>query len=152
MYFKLSSKALSSSLAALERIIEESSELPELDYFAGCGGLDKMVSVAKKSYDFDQVITYFKEARERDNYTRKENHESFNDIFTDIFTDIFGSAEQSGSTEGAYYLTHGEQGQYNMESKGFSIDPKGYSEAHGVAIVEGYGLDEGLRVFKERSG
>lgn len=142
MRFTVSSTALSSRLATLARIIGNGKRLAMLDLMAGCGGLGQAAAVAALSYDYGQVITYYKEARERsDNSGEKTTTRR---TVTDIFDDIFGSTERSRTTVVAYNQTYGEQGRHKDGEQDLRNRSWGHREAH-------RGADGGLRTRRGAS-
>lgn len=160
MRLTLSSTALSSRLATLARIIGERKGLATADLFAGCGRLDEAAAVAAVSYDYGQVIIYYKEARERNDHSGEKTTTRTTRRVTDIIDDIFGSAEgsteRSRTTVAAYKERHGEQGRHRDGEEGLRNRSQGYSEAHrcdrrglrsrrGVARIQGDGAGDGLR-------
>ena len=165
--FTLSSSALSSRLATLARIIGERKGLATADLFAGCGRLDEAAAVAAVSYDYGQVITYYKEARERNNHSGEKTTTRTTKRLTDIIDDIFGSTERSTernrTTVVAYNQTYGEQGRHKDGEQDLRNRSWGHREAHrgadgglrtrrGAAHVPCYGAGDGLRALVGGAG
>ncbi len=130
MKITLSSTALSGKLAVLARIICKRERLAMFDLFAGGGYLEVAVTVAAPSYDYDQVITYYKEARDENDNPRKKTTTR---TLTEIFDDIFGSTEHSRTTVAAYNLRNGEHAQYKHDEQKLQHRSQRDSEAHSDA-------------------
>lgn len=152
MKITLSSTALSGNLAVLARIICKRERLATFDLFAGGGYLEVAVTVAAPSYDYDQVITYYKEARDENDNPRKKTTTR---TLTEIFDDIFGSTERSRTTVAAYNHRNGEHAQYKHDEQELQHRPQRDSEAHSDACrwlwtrrkhacVQGDGASDGL--------
>lgn len=152
MILSLSSTALSDKMAALARVICKREEPAFLDLFAGCGGLELAAAVAAESYDYGQVITYYKEAREKNDKSKKKTTTR---TLTDIFDDIFGSTERSRTTIAGSNLRNGEHAQYKHDEQKLLHRSQGDSEAHRNACrwlwtrrkhacVQGDGASDGL--------
>ena len=82
-------------MAAFVPFVNCNEELDMLRLFAGCGGFDHVNSVVAERYDYNQVITYFKEAREKNNNSSKETTKSVTDIFSEIINDSSSDTEGS---------------------------------------------------------
>ena len=155
MKFTLSSTALSCRMAAFVRFVNCNEELDMLGLFAGCGVFDHVNSVVAERYDYNQVITYFKEAREKNNNSSKETTKSVTDIFSEIINDSSSDTEGSSrETATVYKLRHGEHGQNRHGEQNFQHRTQGYYQAYrsdsrglwprrGTTCVQGDGAGDG---------